>query len=361
MSRKIALLLPDLRGGGAERVCLTLAQSFKALGHDVSFILFQAQGEFLEQVQGEFQVFDLETPKFRSGVGPIRRVMKVEKFDLVIANMWPVTTLAPLASLGVNSEILCVEHGLLGEQYKNTSLAHRAALRSTMAFTLRAAKGVGVSEGVAQDMAMLGFQKKSKVHVIHNPVPTPTPANGASLARVEALWGDHKGLRLLSVGALKSVKRQDRLIAALNAVPTDLDAKLMLVGDGECRSALEAQATSLGLSDRIIFAGFQSDLSAFYQKADIFVLSSEREGFGNVLVEAMACGLTPVSVDSPTGPSEILSSGQFGYLVSEEELPNGIIKAANAPFSEKLLRKRAEEFEPLKIAQSYLKLCDFDK
>ena len=93
------------------------------------------------------------------------------------------------------------------------------------------------------------------------------------------------------------------------------DARLMLLGNGELEPDLRRLAAELGIADRVIFAGFHPDPTPFYRTADLFVLSSDYEGFGNVIVEALACGTPVVSTDCPSGPAEILADGEFGALV----------------------------------------------
>ena len=105
----------------------------------------------------------------------------------------------------------------------------------------------------------------------------------------------------------------------------------------------------------------RSDPTPFYQTADIFVLSSDYEGFGNVIVEALACGTPVVSTDCPAGPREILNDGEFGTLVpvgDEAALAEGIMSTLRQKPDAEKLRGRARDFSPRKTALKYLELLD---
>ena len=133
----------------------------------------------------------------------------------------------------------------------------------------------------------------------------------------------------------------------------------MFVGDGAGRDALLALARELGVADRVILAGFQSDPTPFYQTANLFALSSDYEGFGNVLVEAMACGTPVVSTDCPSGPSEILEGGKYGRLVpvgDVDAMAQALAQTLDAPPPAEPLKARAASFHPAKAAKAYLDL-----
>ena len=122
---------------------------------------------------------------------------------------------------------------------------------------------------------------------------------------------------------------------------------------------LSLMADQLGIADRVIFAGFDADPTPFYITADLFVLSSDNEGFGNVIVEALACGTPVVSTDCPSGPAEILKNGQFGTLVPVNDV-SALAKAMNASLSAhhnvEALKRRAADFNPKHAAERYLEI-----
>jgi glycosyltransferase involved in cell wall biosynthesis len=133
----------------------------------------------------------------------------------------------------------------------------------------------------------------------------------------------------------------------------------MLVGTGQGEAGLRAIAGDLGIAGRVIFAGFHPDPTPFYWTADLFVLSSDYEGFGNVIVEALACGTPVVSTDCPSGPAEILEHGKYGSLVPVGD-PDALAKAMEAALTAQcdaaILKQRASDFAPAIAAKRYLEL-----
>ena len=128
-------------------------------------------------------------------------------------------------------------------------------------------------------------------------------------------WWSGKHLRLLAVGNLIPIKDYSTLLAAFALLRQRVDAQLLILGEGNCRNELEAQATKLGIEGSLYMLGFVKDPSPYYHRADLHILSSAGEGFGNVIVEALAAGTPVVSTDCPSGPREILCNGKFGRLV----------------------------------------------
>src|SRR5690606_28337844 len=114
------------------------------------------------------------------------------------------------------------------------------------------------------------------------------------------LWGTPSGARILHVGSLKRQKNHPLLLRSFAQITAHEARRLMLVGTGQEEAGLRALTAELGIADRVIFAGFHPDPTPFYRTADLFALSSDYEGFGNVIVEAMACGTPVVSTDCPS-------------------------------------------------------------
>ena len=134
----------------------------------------------------------------------------------------------------------------------------------------------------------------------------------------------------------------------------------MIIGEGEEKRNLKKQVKMLNLENQVIFAGYQKEINPFYQSSDLFVLSSNYEGFGNVLLEALINGINIVSTDCNSGPAEILSNGKYGKLVPVDDvnsLSSEIIKALTGnSINKEILQSRAQDFHPSNIAKQYLAL-----
>ncbi len=172
------------------------------------------------------------------------------------------------------------------------------------------------------------------------------------------LWGNECDNRILSVGSLKPEKDHMMLIEAFSLIPDSMNAKLIILGDGPLKSDLREFITKKGLNNKITLAGFQHNPYPWYNGADVFVLSSKWEGFGNVIVEALECGTPVVSTNCPCGPAEILNNGAYGKLVSmgnPAKLTKAIIESLEETHNSDVLMDRAKKFSLEEISKQYLK------
>lgn len=357
----ISIILPNLGGGGAERVMLDLAREFARLGHTVEFVLMQATGDLLSEAQRDFVVVDLATPRARNAPYALSRYFRSRKPSAVIANMWPVTSAAVIAKvLARNScHLMLVEHNTLTQQYASWGRLHALILSASVTVTYRFADNIAaVSEGAAEDTARVARVASERVAILHNPIPRRPMPRPEEIARAEAIWAIPPGQRILTVGNLKDQKNHPLLLRAFAEIARP-NKRLMLLGQGRNAVILKALATELGIADRVIFPGFHADPSPFYATADLFVLSSDYEGFGNVIVEALSFGLSVVSTDCPSGPSEILEDGRFGCLVpvgDAASLARAMVDALAVSVDRDALIRRASDFAPEIAARKYLVL-----
>jgi len=175
---------------------------------------------------------------------------------------------------------------------------------------------VAVSRGVADDLARLTGLPREKIQVIYNPVVTPELFVKAEEPLGHPWFAAGEPPVILGVGRLHEAKDFQTLIRAFALVRKKRVARLVILGEGEERPKLEALVRELGLEEEVALPGFVDNPFKYMKRAGVFVLSSQWEGFGNVLVEAMACGTPVVSTACPSGPEEILENGRWGRLVS---------------------------------------------
>jgi len=178
-----------------------------------------------------------------------------------------------------------------------------------------AARVVAVSRGAADDLARTSGFPREQIHVIYNPVITPSVV---ALARQKP---GHPWLAcpgppvILGVGRLTRQKDFPTLLRAFAEVRRVRPARLIILGEGEERAALEALAGELGVANDVMLPGFITDAVTYMAASALFVLSSAWEGLPTVLIEALAAGTRVVSTDCPSGPREILQDGRLGALV----------------------------------------------
>ncbi len=176
---------------------------------------------------------------------------------------------------------------------------------------------VTVSEAVRRQVLRAGYPA-GRVLILHDAVDTTTfsPDRVQAGVRVWKELGcteDH--LLVCAVGRLSPEKGHGFLLAAFREVVTAVpEARLVLAGEGPLHSCLQAQATGLGLSDHVIFAGYRDDVEAIIAASDLLVMPSLREGFGDPIIEAMALG-RPVIASRVGGMMETVHDGETGLLV----------------------------------------------
>ena len=315
----------------------------------------------ISEARWEFSVVDLGVQNTRAVPRPLARYLQARRPEALIAVMWPLTSVSVIgrALSAQKCPLLLVEHCALFHQYAPWGRLHNLAMRASMTATYRWADRVAaVSEGAAHDTARLAGLPKSRVTVLHNPIPLWPMPSAAARSSADAFWKCPQGARVLTVGSLKDQKNHPLLLRAFARL-AHRDARLMLLGQGQNETMLRALAGELGIADRVIFAGFHADPSPFYATADLFALSSDYEGLPTVLIEALSFGLPVVSTDCPSGPAEILGDGRWGQLVPVgdlDALAHAMEEALAAPVDREALKRRAADFSPEIAARKYLGL-----
>lgn len=365
MPMKIVQILPDLHVGGAERVAVNLANTWAAWGHNVEFVLMQSRGEFKSLVDSDILIQELGCNRMRFVPFRLASRLRTSNPDVTLAHMWPLTSLAVLAWLlaGRPGKLYLCEHTVLGNHYGHDLGFSILLLMSILRLSHRHATGVvAVSAGVSGQLSRLAALPEHLVKTIYNPIVDERMISFDSFSKYslrETLWRGKFTIHLLAVGSLVDLKNHRLLIAAFSKIAHRLDAALVILGEGPLRFVLEQDVKNFSLEDRVVLAGFQSDPTFWYQCADLFVLTSNYEGFANVLVESLACGTPVVSTDCPYGPSEILMQGLYGELVPVgdiDALAAGVQRAINRQWDHASLKLRALEFSIPAQSGAYIKL-----
>lgn len=356
-SKLIALLLPDLRPGGVERVSLRLAESLLGHGYRVDIVLMSAQGELLSQVPRGARVIDLGVTGLLRLPWPLARYLREKRPHALRVAMWPLTVAALLTARGAltGMRVIVSDHNTLSLSARVGVLPTRPLLRMSLPVYRLAHGVVAVSAGVAADVARLGHLDADAIRVIHNPAARglPLPTSAPDRPTVPK--------RIISVGALKAQKDYATLISAFAKLRVTRPAKLTILGEGDLRVGLEEQARRLGVASDVELRGFILDPYPHYLASDLFVLSSRYEGFGNVIVEALECGLPVVATDCRSGPSEILLDGRYGRLVpvgNVEVLAEAMAEALDERPDPVRQARRARDFTAEHAVRAYLELLD---
>jgi glycosyltransferase involved in cell wall biosynthesis len=357
----IAVFLPTLEGGGAEKVMVNLINGFCGRGYDVDVVLAQARGAYLAQLPPQARIVDLQVTRVLYALKPLVKYLRSARPVAMISAMDHCNVIALLAKRLAGTAtrmVISVHSNFTMNNAKSGSVVASLARFWVRPFYHRADRIVAVSTGVADDLCASLSLPRQQVQVIHNPVVTP------ELYRLAAEPVDHPWFGcadvpvILGVGRLNSAKAFDTLIRAFSLIRQQIPARLLILGEGEDRASLESLVQQLGLQQDVQLPGFVANPFAYMRVCSLFVLSSRWEGFGNVLAEALACGARVISTDCPSGPAEILANGRFGRLVPVDDaaaLADGVITSLRS--GERIDAAAASErFVEEKIVDRYLEV-----
>jgi len=314
----IAIYLPSLRGGGAERSLLTLANAFAERGLPVDLVLAKAVGPFLKEVGPGVRLIDLNARGVLASLpGLIRYLRRVRPVSMLSAlNHANVIAIWARKLSGVKARLVVSERNTLLHSSENAASWRAWLLQWIMRLAYPGADMViAVSKGVADDLVSVLGLPKDRVEVIYNPVVGPELIKGSEKILDHPWFSLGEPPVILAAGRLHAQKDYPTLVQAFAAVRQKRMARLMILGEGEARGMLEKMIAQLGISEDVQLRGFVDNPFPYMREASAFVLSSRWEGLPGVLIQAMACGAPVVSTDCPSGPHEILEGGKWGKLV----------------------------------------------
>ena len=356
--KHIAIFVPSMRGGGAERVMLTLANKFAERGHRVDLVLAKAEGPYLPDMSDKVRLVDLNVPRVLRSLWPLMRYLRRERPDAMLSALNYANVIAILAwkLARVPTRLVVSEHTAVSRPLKGRTISITRHLMKRL-YPI-ADKVVCVSGEIEKNMQRLIGVPPDKTVTIYNPV---------DIVKIEKIMQEpvsHPWVLsrtapvILAAGRLTEAKDYPTLLRAFKHLRDRRTARLIILGQGEEESRLKALSEELGISGDVDFAGFHDNPFAWMARCDVYVMSSAWEGFGNVLVEAMCTGVAVVSTDCNSGPREILEGGRWGRLVpvgDADALAQAMADALNDPAPPDV-RKRAGMFRSEKAVERYFEL-----
>lgn len=357
----IAIYLPSLGAGGAEKVMVHLANGLADEGYDVELVLGRSGGDYADLVDEDVAVRDLDVRRapLAPSVGSIPSLyayFRDNDPDAIVSSIHHVNVFVLLAHRLASSSATTIV-SLHGDPVRLSETSTRSALVFRVADHVYrwADHVVAVSEGVAESFCTTTSFEPESVDVVYNPVVTSDLLE-RSREEPDHPWFDEPEPVLLNVGRFSDQKNQACLLRAFERLCDDRDAKLLLVGRGEREAELAELADDLGVADHLDVVNWTENPYAMMRAADAFVLSSIWEGLPTVLIEALACECPIVSTDCPSGPAEILADGEYGELVEPDDpaaLEAGIRRELDDPTPGEALRERAESFTASSAVAAY--------
>ena len=359
-TRRVAVYLPSLEGGGAERAMVDLANGLRSRGVAADVVVIRDDGPWRQLLSEDVELKPLKTRCSLTAFLKLVCYLHRARPDVVIANGASSIILALLARR-IGPRVAVVARIPVNQTagLANANLKWRLVRMAQTALLPGAAAVVTNSTGSSEDIVRAVPRAAPRVRTIYNPVVWSGLADQAAKPVEHSWFKDQRIPIILSVGRLHHAKGHATLMRAFALLAQQRDVRLVVLGEGAERRNLSALAHELGVADRVDLPGFHANPFPFMAQSRLFVLSSTHEGMPNVLIQAMACGTPVVSTDCPSGPREVLEDGQWGPLVPVGDpaaLATAMRETMDRPPERSALIARAGEFSAEASVQAYLDL-----
>jgi len=395
---RIAVLVPSLEGGGAERSMLTLVRAFLERGREVDLVVCRLKGAYVDTVPQQARLVVLEAasrlrsrlaalfasrgwpgPVLRAVVLPgksapeieymasLKRYLRDRQPDVLLSAMtyanlaalWARNSVNPALPVAISERIALTQHCESASCRRKLRWRHLPALVRQNYPSADAI--VAVSNQVAEDLVTITGLPRRAVQTIYNPVVDDLLRSQAA-EQVSHPWFDAgEPPVLIGVGRLAEQKDFSTLIRAFARVHATRPVRLLILGEGKQRRLLQDLAVQFNVEADVDMPGFVDNPFQYMARAAMLVQSSEYEGLPGVLIQALGCGCPVVSTNCPGGAAEILENDRYGRLVlvgDDEALALAIEKTLDAPPDRAVLLERAEKFSVDAASNTYLELLD---
>jgi glycosyltransferase involved in cell wall biosynthesis len=356
---RIAMFLPSLDGGGAERVFVELANYMAGQGIPVDLVLATATGPYLGEVRAPVRVVDCAATGVGRALPALARHLRRERCAAVLSALEH----ANVVALAARIVALSPARSVVSVRGVPTMLAHEAGARAA-SWVLRASRLayrfahaiIANSHGVADDMAAhLGIARR-RIDVIYNPLDLEFIERQSAVPLSHPFCAPGAPPLLLSAGRLSPLKDFPTLVRAFARLRASRPCRLVILGEGPDRAMLEQLVRELGVGADVALPGFDPNPFAWMRHAAAFVSSSLSEGCPNALMQALACGTPVISTRAIGGSVEILADGRWGRLVPVAD-PQALAAAMAATLDDTAhpdVRRRARDFSMPRVAREYL-------
>ncbi len=319
----MAFFSQSLGGGGAERVIVTLANEFVKRDYEVDIVISYYKEGYQKLLDPRVNLTILGVRRRLFAAPHLARYLRSRQPVAMLATVNTVAAVAAKSLARTPTRIILREATTPTQELRHKTTSPRAKwvrIAGLKWLYPRADAIIAVSRGVLTDILEWSPKVKNKIHLIYNPVIDERLLAQAD-ASVEHPWFSAGGIPvILSAGRLIPLKGFDSLLKAFAQVLRTMQARLVILGEGEERGRLIELAESLGVSEYFDLPGFDPNPFRYMRRANVFVLSSRYEGLPNVLIQAMACGCPVVATNCPSGPDDILDGGKYGELVPVDDV-----------------------------------------
>lgn len=359
----INLFIARMGAGGAERVCVNLANEWVKMGHEVHVIVLNLDNDVnTVRMNEKVHVHSLGVSRMRYAAVPMLRYIRKNKppFLLVFGNEMGIIVNKlkkyHLINTPLIERVLNNINVKLGKEEKVSPIIEKY-IRKSNAILIDMDYIVAQCDSMAQQLLDYNVVDSSKMQVIYNPVSLDLTEKVRSM-RVDRPVKDNKEITF--IGRIDPQKNIPHLLQAFKKLHEKMpNTTLRLVGTGHMDEQMKGYAAELGVSESVVWDGVRRDMENVYASSDLVVLTSEYEGLPNCLIEAIGCGIPVVSYDCPMGPAEIVVDGINGYLVEYnniEEMIDKMYTALNREWQVREIVDTCAKFSARNIAERYIEV-----
>jgi len=366
--KKLIFVISSLACGGAERVVVNLINHLDRNKYKLLLVIFENKLDLQRDLDFAVRIVCLNKKSrwdFLKIIFKLRKIICDYKPDSVISFLQYTNIVTVLSTLFQirNYTLIISERNYPRKYLANIRLGYLKRWLMNLTYK-KSDKIIAVSKAIKKVLEEDFGIPPEKIKVVYNPIPLEEVIFKSQKGIEHPFFKDENAQVIISAGRLVKQKRYDRLLRAFSLIRKyQKTARLIILGKGILKRELENLALQLDINNVVSFVGYKDNPYAWMSKADIFVLSSAYEGFPNVLIEAMACGVPVISTDCPSGPREIITNGKNGILVpvgDERKLAEAILDLLSDEKKRKRFsaaaKKRVQDFEVKKIVSQYAEL-----
>lgn len=320
--KRITLLINSLAGGGAEGVCINVANNLAKRGWEVDLLVLNLKDTaYLDRVAEQVKLVNLKSANARYAFLPLKRYIKQNEPNKILVFNYELAVILVLIRkiYPLRFKIIARNINTLSRNIQSSSTFWRTHIVKPFInrFYCDVDHVINQCQAMENDLLETFPQLKNKTSVIFNPVNSAIE-NQATKVNIEKA---EKQDYFLCIGRLEEQKAFHYAMEAFSKIAENFPTlRLKIVGQGSLEATLKAEAEKLGIANKVDFEGFQKNISAYYLHADATLLTSLYEGFPNVLIESITLGTPVVAFDCPSGPSEIIKNGINGYLIEDKNI-----------------------------------------
>lgn len=359
MSDNIFFFIPDMNGGGAERALLNILKYWPSQSIlKPILVVRKLDGPYVVDIPKNINVEALETDRsgLRASLYTIIRLahlLRRYRPSAVVSFLSAPSVFFAIKFSRINCRLIISLQNPIQKLSTDPDFSFiiRKSADSIIRSIYRNSSGIiPIAPGIAHEIISQFNLNTNLVRVVPNSADLTLIREKSSQKTHIKLDLPHEIPVIVSAGRLVYQKGMDLLIDAIGKINQKRECRLVILGKGKEHDKLQAQINKLSLQDKVTLAGFCENPWSIISKATIFVLSSRYEGFGNVLIEALACGVPVLSTRAPYGPEYILDNGLYGSLV-EPNNSDALAKGIDELLSDKPRLSRMSELGKLRAME----------